>query len=107
MPLARSPRTKFAEKMFTPLSVQYVAPTNTSTLEIAFEPRRALITPDPSLVDGIQELVNTHGGVTDLVLLESGQPTPEQKYHAWYSFDSAPAQSAKLHIEYVVGPPPI
>ena len=61
----------------------------------------------PSLVNGIQELVNTHGGVTDLVLLESGQPTPQQKYHSWYSFDTAPAQSAKLHIEYVVGPPPI
>ncbi len=57
----------------------------------------------PSLVDGIQELVDSYGGINELALLENGAPAGGSFYHEWYSFDFNPARAAKLHIEYIAG----
>ena len=56
----------------------------------------------PSLTVGVQELVDTFGGITNLVLLEDGSTAPASDYHEWTSFDYDPLRSAKLYIEYVV-----
>jgi hypothetical protein len=56
----------------------------------------------PSLVAGVQELVNSYGGLNSLVLLESSEGTPQWTYHAWRSYDGNPSLAAKLYIEYTV-----
>lgn len=61
----------------------------------------------PSLTSGIQEVLNTHGAINELVLLEDGSPaTVLGGYHAWVSYDGTPALAAKLHVEYSTNNPP-
>ena len=63
----------------------------------------------PSLVVGIQELVDKHGLLTEIVLLESGVGVAQNLYHEWASVDLDTARAAKLHIVYeggVEGPAP-
>lgn len=57
----------------------------------------------PSLTTGIQELVNAHGGITSLVLLENGTGVPSGNYHSWDSYNANAQKGAKLHIEYTSG----
>jgi hypothetical protein len=54
----------------------------------------------PSLVNGIQELVNRHGGLAGLVFLEDGSGNTEGSYHSWEAFEDSPRQSARLVIQY-------
>ncbi len=61
----------------------------------------------PSLKAGLQELVQKHGAVNAVVLLESGQGVPQGQYHTWTSFEGNPSLSARLHVEYTVGPLPL
>ena len=56
----------------------------------------------PSLVDGIQELVDNHGDISAVVLLEDGTPTSPGEHHSWTAYDSSPAAAARLHVEYVL-----
>ncbi|MBI2049711.1 fibronectin type III domain-containing protein [Candidatus Roizmanbacteria bacterium] len=60
----------------------------------------------PDLGAGIQELVNAHGAIGQIVLIEDGTPAPSGNYHEWQSFDGggSGASAAKLHIEYTSGP---
>ena len=58
----------------------------------------------PSLVEGIQEMLERHGGIEDLVMLEDGSPAPQTEYHGWATYDRDPARAAKLHIEFIVAP---
>ncbi|MBI2644009.1 MAG: fibronectin type III domain-containing protein [Candidatus Wildermuthbacteria bacterium] len=55
------------------------------------------------LSQGIQELVNTHGALASLVLLEDGTGVPSGNYHSWASYNSNPSLAPKLHIEYTSG----
>lgn len=52
----------------------------------------------PSLVDGLQELVDNYGALKDVVLLESGSGAANG--HAWRSYDGDKSRATKLHIEY-------
>ena len=47
---------------------------------------RALIQ-TPSFVAGIQQLVDAHGAVNEIVLLEDGSGVPSATYHEWTSYD--------------------
>jgi len=60
----------------------------------------------PDLSAGIQELVNTHGGISELVLLEDGTGVAAGQYHNWQGYDSNTLLAAKLHVEYTAGSPP-
>lgn len=57
-------------------------------------------TPDISHL--VQELVDRHGRVDSMVLLESGEPAPSGKAHTWSTFDKDPTLAAKLHIRYEI-----
>lgn len=57
-------------------------------------------TPDISHL--LQELVDRHGGVSSIVLLESGEPAPNLRAHTWSAFDASPALGAKLHVKYEI-----
>lgn len=56
----------------------------------------------PSLVSGVQELIDNHGALTTVVLLEDGAPAAANQTHSWATFDSSPASGARLYVEYVV-----
>ena len=56
----------------------------------------------PSFVEGIQELVDTHGAISEIVMIEDGSLASSSRYHEWTSYDLDAASSAKLHIEYVL-----
>ena len=62
----------------------------------------------PDLAAGVQELVDRFGGISALVLLESGEGGQQAQYHEWSAFENGPAQAAKLHITYLspAEPPP-
>jgi len=64
-------------------------------------PGAAITTPD--LSPGIQELVDKHGGLDTIVILEDGSGLSSGQYHQWKSFDGGAASAAKLHIEYISG----
>jgi len=54
----------------------------------------------PSLVSGVQELVDTHGGISDIVMLEDPTGVLPGTWHGWNSFDKDPAKAAKLFVLY-------
>ena len=54
----------------------------------------------PSLAGALQELVDRHGRVSSVVLLEGGVDYTAHRYHNWTSFDGSPANAAKLHVVY-------
>lgn len=57
----------------------------------------------PSLVDGVQELIDTYGDVGVVVLLENGDLSAPGIEHLWLSFDKGYA--AKLIIRYACDEP--
>ncbi len=57
----------------------------------------------PSLVQGLQELVDTYGGIDAVVLIESGEPAASGEWHNWDSYDGNPSTAATLHVEYESG----
>ncbi|HCM36818.1 MAG: hypothetical protein A3J30_00550 [Candidatus Wildermuthbacteria bacterium RIFCSPLOWO2_02_FULL_47_9c] len=59
----------------------------------------------PSLTAGIQELVDKHGSIEEVVLLESGATVEPEQYHSWTSYDLNPSLAAKLHITYTTSAP--
>ena len=58
----------------------------------------------PSLVAGIQELLDKHGDLDGLVLLEDGTGVPPGSSHEWIDYDRNPTLAARLHIEFTAGP---
>ena len=54
----------------------------------------------PSLVSGIQELLDTHGPLGEIVLLEDGSGVEQGRYHEWAAWDADPARAAVLYVEY-------
>lgn len=60
----------------------------------------------PDLSHLVQELVDRHGGIASLVLLESGEPAHNSKAHTWSAFDKNPSLGAKLHIKYEIDDSP-
>ena len=57
-----------------------------------------------SMMTSIQELVDTHGAIDTIVLLEDGTGVPTGEYHQWVAFDGSTTLAAKLHIAYDRGP---
>ncbi len=57
----------------------------------------------PSLAAGVQELVNTFGGISSLVLIENGAGVQPSLYHSWESFESNPAAAARLYVSFTTG----
>ncbi len=56
----------------------------------------------PSLVDGVQELVDNYGSLESVVLIEApADSTPPGQYHQWGSMESG--QGTRLVIEYTNG----
>ena len=53
-----------------------------------------------SLVEGLQELVDSHGAIDKVVLLENGTGTRGGYYVQWASYDRDPSLAATLYIEY-------
>lgn len=61
----------------------------------------------PDLKQALQQLVDTHGDIDSVVLIENGEPAPNARAHTWSAYDADPTLGAKLHIKYTVeGPPP-
>jgi hypothetical protein len=56
----------------------------------------------PSLAAALQELVNRHGGVSNVVMLETAPGLSRHKYHSWTSFDGRASGAARLHVVYRV-----
>ena len=56
----------------------------------------------PSLVEGVQELVDEYGGINEVVLLEGGVEATAWKYGAWASYDRSPSLAARLYVTYAV-----
>ena len=56
----------------------------------------------PSLVAGVQELVDKHGGLNELALLEDATDVVANSYHEWTAYDLDPTRAAKIHIEFSV-----
>lgn len=54
-----------------------------------------------SLVIGVQELVDTHGGVDSIVVLERGFTEEPSRTHKWSAYDLAPSLGARLHIQFI------
>ena len=57
-------------------------------------------TKGPSLVDGIQELIDTYGAIQEIVLLENGAGISEGRYHTWVAHDRNPSLAARIHITF-------
>ncbi|MBI2577964.1 MAG: metallophosphoesterase [Candidatus Wildermuthbacteria bacterium] len=57
----------------------------------------------PNIAAGIQEILNTQGAISEIVLIEDGTGVVQGQYHGWASFNSSPTLAAKLHIEYDSG----
>lgn len=54
----------------------------------------------PSLVDGVQELVDSYGDVDSIVMLENGEGNAAGVFHGWLTYDKLTEQGAKLYISY-------
>jgi hypothetical protein len=54
----------------------------------------------PDLAAGVQELVDTYGGIDSLALLESGEGVANTEYHEWSSFESGADNAARLRITW-------
>jgi hypothetical protein len=59
----------------------------------------------PSLVDGVQELIDSFGELDAIVLLENGDATAPGYYHGWLSYDKGAQYAAKLFITYYCDEP--
>lgn len=66
-------------------------------------PNTIIQTPDIS--KGVQELVDRHGALDSIVLLESGEGVQQFEHHEWHSFDKDPSLAARLHIEWTMERP--
>ena len=91
---------------FSGASTPYDRWANHTTLEVDWAwPKKAPGTwiQTPSLVAIIQELVDTHGAIDTVVLLEDGTGVPTGRYHQWVAFEGGPSLAAKLHITYSSG----
>ena len=54
----------------------------------------------PSLVDGIQELIDTYGTIQEIVLIENGSGGPGGTYHTWVAHDRNPSLAARIHVTF-------
>ena len=91
---------------FSGASTPYDRWANHTTIEVDWAwPKKAPGTwiQTPSLVAIIQELVDTHGAIDTVVLLEDGTGVPTGRYHQWVAFEGGPSLAAKLHITYSSG----
>ena len=57
-------------------------------------------TKGPSLVDGIQELIDTYGAIQEIVLLENGIGVPDGTYHTWVAHDRDPSLAARIYVTF-------
>jgi hypothetical protein len=59
----------------------------------------------PSLIAGVQELIDSFGAIDTIVLLENGDATAPGYYHGWLSYDKGAEYAAKLFITYYCDEP--
>ncbi len=92
-----------SSQTFSSSSSPYHRWSNHTTFEVDWDwPAQ---TPDswittPSLLGGIQELVNSYGAIDKLALLEDGTGVPGGNYHTWKAYDGGSAFAAKLYVRY-------
>ena len=58
----------------------------------------------PSLVAALQELVNRHGAIDELVIVEGGNSGTPGLYHEWASYDFDPSLAGRLYVVYTTAP---